>query len=465
MITALLEELKALVGERGWSDDPEVLEPHLTEWRDVLHGRTPIMLMPATTDEVSAILALCHRDGVGVVPQGGNTGLCGGAIPDTSGEQILLSLSRMREIRQLDPASFCITVDAGCVLADVQKAAREAGLLFPLSLAAEGSCQIGGNLATNAGGINVIRYGTARDQVLGLEVVLADGTVWNGLRSLRKDTAGYDMKQIFIGSEGTLGVITAATLKLYPDPGETITAMLALGSAQDAVTLLGYLRDHFADRILAFELMSERCLQLVTGYVADLTHPFDPRQEWYVLLETEICGGADQVETVLGETLLKELARDAIVAKSGAEAERFWRLRHAISEAQKPEGACLKHDIAVPIGRMAEFLDAGEQLVEALAPASRPVVFGHVGDGNLHYNIMQPVAAEPEGFRASGRQVTEAILELATRLGGTISAEHGVGVLKKADLEKFRHPTEIELMRVLKQALDPRGILNPGKVI
>jgi len=465
MRTEILEELKAIVGERGWTNDPEKLEPHLNEWRDRLHGSTALMLAPATTGEVSAILAHCHRHGVSVVPQGGNTGLCGGAIPDSSGEQILLSMSRMNSIRELDVASFCITVDAGCVLANVQDAARRAGLMFPLSLAAEGSCQIGGNLATNAGGINVIRYGTAREQVLGIEVVLADGTIWDGLRSLRKDTAGYDMKQVFIGSEGTLGVITAATLRLYPDPGETITAMLALESAQDAVVLLGYLRDQFADQIQAFELMSERCLQLVTRQIPELRHPFDSVAEWYVLLETATGGEPGEVEEVLAETILKGLAADAIVAKSGSEAEQFWRLRHAISEAQKPEGACLKHDISVPIGRMAEFLGAGEQLIAQLEPAARPVVFGHVGDGNLHYDILQPAGADAEEFRSNGRRITQAVYTLVSRLGGSISAEHGIGVLKKADLERFRNATEIELMRTLKRALDPGGILNPGKVI
>ena len=465
MNPAQLDELKAIVGEGGWTSDPAALEPHLTEWRDAIRGETPLMLMPASTQQVSAVLQVCHRAGIGIVPQGGNTGLCGGAIPDTSGEQVLLSLSRMRSIRQVDPADFSMIVDAGCVLADIQSAAREAGLLFPLSLAAEGSCQIGGNLSTNAGGLNVIRYGTAREQVLGLEVVLADGTIWDGLRTLRKDTAGYDMKQVFIGSEGTLGVITGAALKLYPDPGETVTAFLGLDSAGDAVRLLGYCRDRFADRIQAFELVSDRALRYVSRHIPDAQHPFDSAHDWYVLLETATGGDADAVESVLFDALESGLARDAIVAKSVAEARTFWKLRHSISEAQKPEGACLKHDISVPIGRLAEYLEAARRRVAELEAAARPVIFGHVGDGNLHYNIVQPVGADPARFRAEGRRITEAIYDLVSELGGSISAEHGIGVLKKAYLGRYRHPVELELMRTLKTALDPGNILNPGKVI
>ena len=465
MNPALLDELKALVGEAGWTSDPALLEPHLTEWRDAVRGATPLMLMPASTAQVSAILKCCHRARVGIVPQGGNTGLCGGAIPDASGKQILVSLSRMRSIRHIDPADFSITVDAGCVLAEIQSAAAEAGLVFPLSLAAEGSCQIGGNLSTNAGGINVIRYGTARDQVLGLEVVLADGTIWNGLRTLRKDTAGYDMKQVFIGSEGTLGVITGAALKLFPDPGSTVTAFLGLDSAGDAVRLLGFCRERFADRIQAFELVSDRCLRYVSRHIPGSTHPFASTCGWYVLLEVAIGRHADTVETQLCDALEAGLASDAIVAKNVAEADRFWRLRHSISEAQKPEGACLKHDISVPIGRIAEFLDAAQQQVTELEPAARPVIFGHVGDGNLHYNIVQPAGADPDLFRAEGLRITEAIYDLVKEFSGSISAEHGIGVLKKTYLSRYRHPTEIGLMRTLKSCMDPLNILNPGKVI
>jgi FAD/FMN-containing dehydrogenase len=465
MHQGLLDELKEAVGPGGWTSDAVALEPHLTEWRQALRGNTSIMLSPATTAQVAAIVTICAQHGVGLVPQGGNTGLCGGAIPDDTGQQVLLSISRLNKIRCLDVDDFSITVDAGCVLADIQDAARNAGLLFPLSLAAEGSCQIGGNLSTNAGGINVIRYGTARDQVLGLEVVLADGTVWNGLRALRKDTAGYDMKQVFVGSEGTLGIITAATLKLYPDPGETMTAMLAMPSGASATELLGLLRGKFADRIQAFELLSERCLRFVTRHIPGTRHPFETRRDWYALIEVAAGDQAEMVEAVLAEALERNIAADAIVAKSAAESDALWRLRHSISEAQRPEGVCLKHDIAVPIGELGRFLERGQALVARMQPEARLVAFGHVGDGNLHYNVVQPRDTDGQRFRVGGRALTLAIYDLVAELGGTISAEHGIGVTKKADLERYRSATEIGLMRTLKKALDPRNTLNPGKVI
>lgn len=465
MSPELLDELKGAVDPGGWTSDPEDLEPHLTEWRKAVRGRTALMLWPSSTEQVSTIVRICARHRVGLVPQGGNTGLCGGAIPDDSGEQVLLSLSRLNQIRNIAPDNFSVTVGAGCVLADIQATAREVGLLFPLSLGAEGSCQIGGNLSTNAGGINVIRYGTARDQVLGLEVVLADGTVWDGLRALRKDTAGYDLKQLFLGSEGTLGIITAATLKLYPDPGETLTAMLAIPSAASAVTLLGLLRGRFADRIQAFELISERCLRLVTRHIPDTRHPFESAYDWYALIEVAASSQREVVEAALVEAMEQDLVNDAILAKSAAEADALWRLRHSISEAQRPEGACLKHDIAVPIGEMARFLERGHALVGQMQPEARLVAFGHVGDGNLHYNVVQPKEADGERFRADGRALTAAIYDLVTELGGTISAEHGIGVTKKADLERYRSAIEIDLMRRLKRALDPQNTLNPGKVI
>ena len=461
----LLDELKNIVGEHGWTSDPDELEPHLNEPRGLVTGTTPIMVSPTTTEQVSEILRVCSRHGAGVVPQGGNTGLCGGAVPDQSGEQVLLSLSRMNRIRKVEPEDFSITVEAGCILSDVQDAAAAVDRCFALSLGAEGSCQIGGNLSTNAGGINVIRYGTARQQALGLEVVLADGTIWNGLRSLRKDNAGYDMKQVFLGSEGTLGVITAATLRLHPDPGSTMTALLAMDSANQAVDLLGYLRSKLANRINAFELISDRCLRYVARYLPNTRHPYEPSYAWYALIEVAVEDHPDGVEAVLGEALSEELAVDAIVAKSDAEAERLWHMRHTISEAQRPEGACLKHDISVPIGRIGRFIDRSQALVEGMQPQSRLVVFGHVGDGNLHYDVVQPKGADPERFRSEGRALTEAIYELVTELGGSISAEHGIGVTKKADLVRYRDTVDIQLMRTLKQALDPRNILNPGKVI
>ncbi len=315
-------------------------------------------------------------------------------------------MSRLNAIRAIDANDFSIVVEAGCILADVQQAARNVDRYFPLSLSAEGSCQIGGNLSTNAGGINVLRYGTAREQVLGLEVVLADGTVWNGLRSLRKDTAGYDIKQLFLGSEGTLGVITAATLKLYPDPGETATLFLALPSANSAVQLLTRMRERLADRIQAFELISRRCLQFVARHIPDSAPPFEEDYPWYVLCEVIVAGSGSEIESTLANALEEGLISDAIVAKNKAEADRFWRMRHSLSEAQKPEGASLKHDIAVPIGSIGEFLERGDSLLERMSPDARLVAFGHVGDGNLHYNVSQPIGADGDRFLADGAELT-----------------------------------------------------------
>ena len=460
-----LEELKSIVGPRGWSTDPAELEPFLTERRGAVRGEAAIMLAPATPTEVSQVVAVCARERIGVVPQGGNTGLCGGAVPDASGTQVLLRLGRLNAVRGIDADNFSITVEAGCILADVQAAARRAGLYFPLSLSPEGSCQIGGNLSTNAGGINVVRYGTARQQVLGLEVVLADGTIWDGLRALRKDTAGYDMKQLFLGSEGTLGIITAATLALHPDPGPITTAVVALESAAAAVTLLARMRGELADRIQAFELMSDRCLRFVHRHIPDTAPPFDNAFPWYVLLDAAVGDEQGLVVASLAAAIETGLAADAIVAKNSAEAERLWRQRHSISEAQRHEGASLKHDVAVPVAAIREFLERAGRLVEECLPGARRVTFGHVGDGNLHYNVSQPEGADPAAYLAEGRALTLAIYDLVCELGGTISAEHGIGVTKKADLARYRNPVEVGLMRRIKKALDPLGILNPGKVI
>lgn len=461
----LVDDLKAIVGEKGWSVDADELAPHLTEWRGRLRGETLVMVAPNTTAQVSEVVKACAAADVAVVPQGGNTGLCGGAIPDASGQQVLLSLARLNSIRRIDPNDSSIIVEAGCILADVQQAARNVGRYFPLSLSAEGSCQIGGNLSTNAGGINVLRYGTAREQVLGLEVVLADGTVWHGLRSLRKDTAGYDMKQLFVGSEGTLGVITAATLKLYPDPGKTATLFVALPTANGAVQLLARMRKRLADRIQAFELISERCLQFVVRHIPDSALPFGKDYPWYVLCEVIVGDSLTEIESALADTLEDGLISDAIIAKNKGEADRFWRMRHSLSEAQKPEGASLKHDIAVPIGSIGEFLERGDSLLAHMSPDARLVAFGHVGDGNLHYNVSQPAGADGGRFLADGIKLTSAIYELVAELGGSFSAEHGIGVLKKEYLRQYRGGAEVTLMEAVKTALDPKNTLNPGKVI
>ena len=458
------EALKAIVGPDGWTSDPAALEPHLHEWRGTWQGRTPLMLSPASTDEVAALVRACAAERIAIVPQGGNTGLCGGAIPDRSNTQVLLSLRRLNRIRRVAADNYSLVAEAGCVLADIQQAAAAAGRLFPLSLAAEGSCQIGGNLSTNAGGINVLRYGTARDQVLGLEVVLPDGRVIDGLRELRKDTAGYDLKQLFIGGEGTLGIITAAALRLYPRIARHGTALMAVGGADEAVRLLADLRERFSDRLLAFELMSARVVEMATSHLDQVANPLAGTAPWFVLLECAIDAG-DAFESGLAAVLEAGLASDAVVAKSEAERGALWRLRHGLSAAQKAEGASLKHDISVPVDRIGEFLAAAGTVVEAACPGARVVAFGHVGDGNLHYNVSQPAGAEPGAFLALRETVAECIYDVVERCGGSISAEHGIGVLKKDALARYRGGVEIELMRELKRLLDPLGIMNPGKVL
>lgn len=464
-MTALIDRLKAIVGPAGWKTDPAELQPYLSEWRGLVFGNTPILVAPKCTEEVSAVVRACAAAGTAVVPQGGNTGLCAGAVPDESGQQILLSMARMNRIRDLDPANFSMEVEAGCVLADIQAAAKSVERYFPLSLGAEGSCQIGGNLATNAGGVNVIRYGTARALVLGIEVVLADGTVLDGLRSLRKDTAGYDLKQLFVGSEGTLGIITAATLRLYPDPGETATALLALSDSGDAVRLLAKLRASLADRIEAFELISKPIFDLVEAHIPGVTLPFAESYPWYVLIETATGGDPELLENALATAADESLILDAVIAKNATEADNLWRLRHSIAEAERQEGTGLKHDVSIPISNMQKFLVSGEALLARLMPEARLLVFGHVGDGNLHYNVTLPRDMTPAAGRAAGDLITTGIYDLVAEMGGSFSAEHGVGRLKRAYLEKYRGGTEIDLMRRLKKALDPENILNPGKVI
>lgn len=462
-MTRLIARLHQIVGNDACSTDPNELEPYLTDWRGHVTGRALARVSPRTTKQVSAIIRACADSGVGVVAQGGNTGLCAGATPDGSGKQLLLSLHRLNRVRDIDALDYSIEVEAGCVLATVQDAARGAGLYFPLSLGAEGSCQIGGNLATNAGGINVIRYGTARAQVLGLEVVLADGSVLNALRSLRKDTAGYDLKQLFVGSEGTLGIITAAKLRLYPDPGETSTALIAIQDSGDAVRLLASLRQVLADRIEAFELVSRPIFELVERHIPNARLPFERPHPWYVLLEAATDGKPERMADALMGALDRGVLLDVVVAKNAAESARLWQMRHSVAEAERQEGGILKHDISVPTGRMQEFLHKAAALVDDNAPDARLLVFGHVGDGNLHYNVQLPEAltgmADPQGHA-----LTQKIYDLVSDFAGSFSAEHGVGLTKKAYLERYRGGVELGLMRRLKRTLDPENILNPGKL-
>jgi len=470
----VIDRLKAAAGNGGFIDDPDAIEPYVTDERDLYHGVTPLVLRPATTAAVAEIVTICAAAGVGVVPQGGNTGYCGGSVPrpgdDAGGGEIVLSLARLNRVRAVDAANHTLTVEAGCVLADVQAAADDAGLMFPLSLGAEGSCQIGGNLSTNAGGVQVLRYGNARDLVLGLEVVLPDGRVLEALRGLRKDNAGYDLKQLFLGAEGTLGVITAAVLKLYPKPRETATAMVALADAAAATALLARLRAASGDAVSSFEYLNRACLELVVEYIAGARDPFARPYADYAVVE--LAGGdgtAEIAEAALGEAIEAGEAADAVVAASVGQAAALWRLRELIPEAQKRAGGSIKHDVAVPLSRIPEFLARGAAAALKAVPGARIVAFGHIGDGNIHFNLSPPAVTSQGGdvaaFLAQADAVERPIHDLAVALGGSFSAEHGIGVLKKPEMARYKSAVELDLMRTLKRALDPNGIMNPGKVV
>lgn len=461
----LIEKLKKIVGEKGWIDDPDALEPHLSEWRDTFHGKTAIMLSPDSTEQVSAVVKACAAAKVAIVPQGGNTGLCGGAIPDETGDQVLLSLSRMNRIRTVSASDYSMVVEAGCILADVQAAAAAAKRLFPLSLAPEGSCQIGGNLSTNAGGTNVVRYGTAREQVLGLEVVLANGDIWDGLRTLRKDNSGYDIKQMFLGAEGTLGIITAAALRLFPPVEEVQTAFIGIDRPQAAVDLFAELRHRLSDQLQAFEIIPERALRFVLKHIPGTRRPLNDIHPWYVLVETAGRGSTRLVEEQLIAAIEEGLARDIVIAKNTSEKDQMWRIRHSISEAQKREGASLKHDVSVPVSEVGEFILAAESAVSRLLPECRVVAFGHIGDGNVHFNISQPKNMQAAAFIGERETIAATVYDVVDRFHGSISAEHGIGSLKREELVRRRSATEISVMKTIKAALDPDNLLNPGKVL
>ncbi len=411
----------------------------------------------------------CADSRTAIVPQGGNTGLCGAATPDASGTQIVLNLSRMNRIREVDARNNTMTAEAGCVLASLQEAAEEAGRLFPLSLAAEGSCEIGGNLSTNAGGTAVLRYGNARELVLGLEVVLPSGEVWEGLRALRKDNTGYDLKQLFIGAEGTLGVITAAVLKLFPLPKSHATAVVAVQNPEKALALLERALEGCGERLTGFELFSDSCLALVLKHFRDTAAPFPRRFPHYVLMELSDTQSGEGVralvENVLEAALEEKNILDAAVAQNETQARAFWKLREFISEAQAHEGPNIKHDVSIPISRIADFISATDRELARAHAGVRLVTFGHLGDGNLHYNVSAPEGLAPDVFVKNTAAVNRLVHDSVARFGGSISAEHGLGQLKRDEIQRYKSPLELELMRKLKRALDPHGIMNPGKVL
>jgi FAD/FMN-containing dehydrogenase len=468
-MTHLLEQLQAIVGNAAVITNPQELVFYATDQRKRYFGKPLAVVKPASTAEVAAVVTLCAATGTTIVPQGGNTGLCGGATPDTGGGQIILNLSRLNRIRSIDPVNNTITAEAGCVLANLQQAAEEAGRLFPLSLAAEGSCEIGGNLSTNAGGTAVLRYGNARDLVLGLEVVLADGQVWDGLRALRKDNTGYDLKQLFVGAEGTLGIITAAVLKLFPRPSARATALVALESPAKALELLSHMQGACGDRITGFELMSAFCLSLVAKHFPGTRLPLAQTYAQFVLLELSDTANAESLDAALQGALAEAgergLILDAAVAASEAQADALWALRESIPEAQVREGKQVKHDVSVPISRIAEYIAVTDVELQRAFPGARMVTFGHLGDGNLHYNVAPPSGADEAAFMARAKEVSRVVHDSAARFSGSISAEHGLGQYKREEILRYKSPLEMDLMRRIKAALDPQGIMNPGKVL
>jgi FAD/FMN-containing dehydrogenase len=464
-----IRSLEQVVGSAGLIVDAESMQGYLSDWRQAYTGKAALVVRPASTAEVAAVVRLCHQARVALVPQGGNTGLCGGSIADASGEQVVLSLTRMTRIRAVDPANETITVEAGVILQRLQEAAAEAGRLFPLSLGAEGSCTVGGNLATNAGGTAVLRYGNMRDLTLGLEVVLPDGQVWNGLRGLRKDNTGYDLKHLFIGAEGTLGIITAAVLKLYPALRSITTAWVALPSARAAIELIGLMRGLCGDRLTGFELMSRQSVEFVVRHVPGCSDPFAEVHPWYVLIElsdTLVDAGLNELlEQGLGDALEREVILDAVIAGSQALVAALWALREGISPAQNHEGPSLKHDISVPVSSIPAFIDATDQRLQADFPGVRIVAYGHVGDGNLHYNISKPLGAEDAPFKAQHEAIMRIIYDSTAAFYGSISAEHGLGQAKREAARRYKDPLELGLMRAIKTMLDPLGLMNPGKLL
>lgn len=466
---ALLEELTRIVGPAHALADPDQQLPFLREWRDVYFGRAALVLRPGSVGEVAAIMAACNRARVGVVPQSGNTGLVGGQIPDGSGHQIVLSTMRLDRIRVVDAGTMTLVAEAGVTLAEAQAAAERAGLLYPLSLPSEGSCRIGGNLATNAGGVGVLAYGNTRSLVLGIEAVLADGQVWHGLSTLKKDNAGYDIKDLLIGSEGTLAVITAATLKLFPRPAARTTALAALTGIDDALAILGSAQTAVGGKLTAFEFIPRLALEFVCRHVKGARDPFPTAHPWYVLLEISSPrddGSSErEMEAILSDASERGMVVDATIATSLAQSRDLWRLREGISEAQKPEGGNIKHDVSVPIARIPEFIARANAIVERLAPGARPLPLGHFGDGNVHYNIAQPIGGDKAAFLALWEPISAEIHALVVAMEGSIAAEHGVGQMKRQALAAFKAGTRIEVMRRVKAALDPAGILNPGKVV
>ena len=461
----LIAQFREIVGERHAITDANDIAPYVTEERNLFHGRSPLVLRPGSTAEVSEICKLASAHKIALVPQGGNTGLVGGQTPHNG--EVVVSLRRLDKIREVDTESNTMTVEAGVVLQVAQQKAADVDRLFPLSLGAEGSCTIGGNLSTNAGGTAALAYGVAREMALGLEVVLADGRVLNVLSKLKKDNTGYNLHNLFIGAEGTLGIITAATLKLFPKPRSVETAFVGLKSPAAALKLLTIAQGEAANALTSFELLSEMAVDFSVRHGIDVRDPLQEKHPWYVLMELSSPGddARTPLEMILTRAMEEEIVDDAVIAASLAQRNDFWKLREEMSAAQKPEGGSIKHDISVPIAAVPGFIEEANAAVVKLIPGSRPVPFGHLGDGNLHYNVSQPIGANTADYLARWHELNAVVFEIVLRMGGSISAEHGIGVLKRDELPDVKDKTAIELMRSIKAMLDPHGIMNPGKVL
>jgi len=461
----LIAQFRAIVGDKYAVTDVADIAPYVTEERGLFQGRSPLVLRPGSTAEVSAICKLATEHKIALVPQGGNTGLVGGQTPHNG--EVVVSTRRLDKIREIDTASNTMTCEAGVVLQVAQQRASEVDRLFPLSLGAEGSCTIGGNLSTNAGGTAALAYGVVREMAIGLEVVLADGRILNGLSKLKKDNTGYDLRNLFIGAEGTLGIITAATLKLFPKPRAVETAFVGLKSPADALKLLSIAQNEAAGTLTSFELLADIAVDFSVRHGIDIRDPLDTKHRWYVLME--LSSSRDDVDTTL-ESILAEgmdqgIVDDAVIAANLSQRSAFWKLRDEMSAAQKPEGGSIKHDISVPVAAVPDFIEQANAAVVKLIPGARPVPFGHLGDGNVHYNVSQPVGADTADFLGRWHAVNAVVFEIALRMGGSISAEHGIGVLKRDELPEVKDKVAIEMMRAIKAAFDPLGIMNPGKVL
>ena len=466
-MNALLSRLQGILDDRGIITDRDEAEPYLEERRGRFQSKSRVIVRPRDAAEVQAVVRACISEKTSLVPQGGNTGLCGGAVADV--DEVILSLERLREIRDLDPVNNTMTVEAGCVLADLQTQARDANRFFPLSLAAEGSCQIGGNLATNAGGINVLRYGNARDQVLGLEAVMPNGKLLSDLHGLRKNNTGYDLKQLLIGSEGTLGIITAATLKLYPHPDQSASSLVALRDLAASITFLGQAQSGSGGTLCSFELIPRIGLDFACRHVTGCSDPMTTPHDWYVLLALQASGDAIDVKILLSQILETAFEAgeitDAVVASSEQQAQALWKLREGLVEGQRFEGASIKHDVSVPVSKVPEFIDRASATVTQRVPGIRPCPFGHVGDGNIHFNLSQPVEMDGQTFLALWEEINHLVHDHVADLGGSFSAEHGIGISKISEMHRYKDPTALEIMATIKGAIDPDNLFNPGKVI